>query len=934
MNDVLRRPTPPPGMPVPFVGRDAEVEALAGVVAGGARTLVLHGPPGVGKSALAAALVERIGAEPGPVHWLSLDDHADAETTLLRLLAEHGAPRRPILEAAMLTDKSDPQREFDRRLWRECERHIRNSVIVLDGVGLYGEAMLGALTDGAGLVIVTTQFPGLWLNRPAHVHDVLPLRTGDAAVLVQDVAQVTGTDSQVLRRLASAARGLPVWLRVAGAVLARMGDTPPDEVSTPDDLFTLAWNRLDSGVQDALLRLAVRERNTTTFTARTVAGLLAPAGDPPDLPHLLSSLEAYELLRTVRDGVLALPSPVAAAALRHVTKGGPRHLRAEVTRELVNAASDHAWDTVRLLDGRASQPSRFDRGAPGARMTPDELAAHVDEFIMLVDRGRPLPLLVDALATLLAVRGDAHRLVALHRRSGGGARMALAQLLRDVGAPQQHDIRLFDGEFPRRIVLSSAEARYCIGDLAGTLNTLDRGLSEDGFAPAAWFSLVRGAVLCDQGRPLEAEVALRESAEEHRRAGCLRGRGWALFHYARVCLLLNRPQQADHLLGQALQAMRTVGDERGRNWIATERIRLHLLRRDGAAATLGAQEALAAHQRAEDIRGMGWTCQYLGLAHALQGRLAEARVAMRSATRHFKACADLLGATWTRHRLALLSEIHSARRQLLLCCEEFDGVGCSLGQAWSLVEIVLRSERSSLTRYDVPLARAEELFEGLNDQAGLAWVRTLRALHEGPPTYQRRVAPRQHLPTNIAGREQLQADLTEFWRAAVHSDTPVIPLHARDTMASPDSDGPKPLLKYLASTAGLSATPGCHVRLTLLDDSPSAHAPTRILLRVIPEEDHPWSAPADEEPWLTSVAVPLTPLSVEPPSALLRPSRHADQGAEFDITPHRSGTHVIRFTALERTGTVLQQVETELEIPDSGRPAGLAAPHATSLWER
>ncbi|MGW5736273.1 MULTISPECIES: VMAP-C domain-containing protein [Streptomyces] len=121
----------------------------------------------------------------------------------------------------------------------------------------------------------------------------------------------------------------------------------------------------------------------------------------------------------------------------------------------------------------------------------------------------------------------------------------------------------------------------------------------------------------------------------------------------------------------------------------------------------------------------------------------------------------------------------------------------------------------------------------------------------------------------------------------------------------------------------------CRVRVTLLDESPSASAENRLLLRIAPGPRHPWSdSETAGRPWLTVTATPLTSAVVEPATALVRPSEGETEGAEFTVVAHRPGRHVIRFTvSLARTDTVLQQVETEFDIVDRDCPPGSAAAH-------
>ncbi|MEU1848153.1 tetratricopeptide repeat protein [Streptomyces sp. NPDC019990] len=957
MGQDLRGPAPLPEFGE-FFGREDELDRVVTWVAqhtarqasSGRRRpslLVLHGPAGVGKSALAAAACRRNGVV---THWISLYDatRADVELTLLRLLGESRGSRAVIVAAAM-----DDDRAFRRTLRGELARRLPGRLLVLDGVAPpVGRALLSFLRDCPDLtVLVTSRHESGWRRTGARLLAVSPLDAGEARALVawtaprvfQPGGGIWYGHTSWAPALTDAARGLPSLARVASYIIANGEPSPqaPGGESGPEWLVRLALEGC-TYEERSLLRGLVERNTGSTFTLRTVELLGSPDSDPRDMRPALDGLLAKGLVQRWHGiDTFCLPQPVTDAVPTE-----ERESPAPSSRTLTGLWAEHVLrGTAALLDGRPppehhSDPERG-TGPEPRPLSPHDLVPHVDEFMSLLGdgapRGRQQDAIADGLALLLAVLGDAHRLVALHRLWPTlPVRRALSALAADLGLLEQaRELYDVDKWMSPAAAHHGAALSYRSGRLADALSALT-GLLDDDRAEdfhTAWALLVLGAVRCDRGEVAEAEQALLRAAALHRVSGCRRGLGWALLHSARVCLLSGREAEAERLLAEADEMLVSVADTRGGNWVTTERLRIALRSGERAAALELAAEAHARHAAAEDVRGLAWTSLHLAVWHLEQGDLRSARAALGNAQQHALKCGDDLGSAWAKHRTALLPSARSADHSASVLASLgpvwalFGEIGCPLGTAWTELEMVARRKPTDL---NLPLlVTAEERFRALGDAYGLAWTATVHAVHQnhlhrqGPRTAEALVAS---LPRDIPvpDPEELAREVTRFWESGGVLGGRTIPSHSRNTVAVRHTGD------WFLDLPGRAGS-RCRVRVTLLDDSPAGDTTARLLLRVSPEDGHPWAAPRAERPWLTATASPLTHASVDPASALLLPSEEAVHGAEFGFTAHRTGTHRIRFTiALERTGTVLQQVETELDILDHDEHRGLTSPEAVT----
>jgi transcriptional regulator with XRE-family HTH domain len=201
-----------------FVGRDAEFRAISRHLAGGPhdgvpRTVIVAGPPGVGKTALAIEATQRL-REPGSL------------PLFLDLLGPNPALARPALSVmqALLREVSDPQdgdpaSTLDACVakWQEmCAR--RDRIIVLDNAAEEVQVR-PVLAGGSVRVVITSRRSLAGLEDVERVH-LDPLPSPDSIRLLRDIVppgQRTDHDIIELARLCS---DLPLALRIAGNRIA------------------------------------------------------------------------------------------------------------------------------------------------------------------------------------------------------------------------------------------------------------------------------------------------------------------------------------------------------------------------------------------------------------------------------------------------------------------------------------------------------------------------------------------------------------------------------------------------------------------------------------------------------------------------------------------------------------------------------------------
>ncbi|MER5533578.1 tetratricopeptide repeat protein [Streptomyces mirabilis] len=416
-----------------------------------------------------------------------------------------------------------------------------------------------------------------------------------------------------------------------------------------------------------------------------------------------------------------------------------------------------------------------------------------------------------------------------------------------------------------------------------------------------WALLTRAAVHCDRGDPRAAGPLLRRAVEAHQVAGDRRGEAWAVFLYGRMCRLRGRAEDARRLLHAARETFRAVGEARGVAWAGGELARLAT--GSGSPDPDALAEARRLHERAGDRRGAAWAHLWWTVARADEPGFPWQKE-FANVQGRFHEVSDRLGTAWTLHHHALTlartdgtggtDRTDERRREADRLFEGalalFEEADCPHGRAWTMLEYALRSPAHRFLNGEWA-AEIRHVFHGIGDEAGEAWVDLAEA---GP-------SPGGEPPYELACRYPAALLDTLGWTEA---GEPLIPRAARDTQPEPRPDFPRP-----GDRDGPDDS-RAHVRLTLLDDVPVPDVPARIALQVLPGPGHPWStAPL---PPLTARATSLGHAEIDPAHGV-----PAD-GAEFRFTPHRPGSHRLRFTVEDpATGTVLQQVEAEIDVVPS-----------------
>ncbi|MFI5527047.1 hypothetical protein ACIA8O_00670 [Kitasatospora sp. NPDC051853] len=293
-----------PRRPEPFIGRGGDLARLAAHFDAGNPVVVVYGPPGSGKSRLAA---EALTGHGGPQLYADLRQAGatDGPDHLLLVLAGwlralgHPGPWANRAEAAAW--------------WRTVTATEPPPAVLLD----HADATpLGVLMPAAGPVVVTSlaPLPDLAADGARH-HGLAGLQPADARALLRHRANPRRLEGQDANRLVAACHHLPAPIGLLGARLALDPHLPPAALLIP-----LANRRTrrssptepEPSIMATTLAAAARELpNDLAAALRTAAALPFPEIEPHLLAAALSITpdDATDRMNALADRFLLTRTP-------------------------------------------------------------------------------------------------------------------------------------------------------------------------------------------------------------------------------------------------------------------------------------------------------------------------------------------------------------------------------------------------------------------------------------------------------------------------------------------------------------------------------------------------------------------------------------------------------------------------------------------------
>ncbi|MDN3028125.1 tetratricopeptide repeat protein [Streptomyces sp. S.PB5] len=741
--------------------------------------VVLHGPSGSGRSALAlhaahdlkdyfrgACVVDLRGDSPE-------DSPLSTRDALLHLLNRLGAPREQLL----FRERSSPDQQV-KRLGELYHQHLTGLpvTIVLDDASDPEQVRTLVPERSDSLVLVTARTAlDLPADLPAWVHQ-LPVESLDAAgaeeLLGAAAQDATGPyDAESTDRIRELCGGLPLALRIAGSSL---GPRSPRALASDlgaygpvEPIERVLWLRYTDQSDPArrlLRRLALAGR--ASLGAAAAAALLAT--DQAEARRQLVALARAGLIDQVRGDRYRLHDLVRAfAQARLLDEEEPAERTAAQERLIVNYA-ELADSVLRLVDGNMS--TRSDRFSPHGFTSLDEALRWLDDessFITStlrhaegVNQGAVLNLL-GALCDYCLLRGDLYRLGEISELAQAvdqGLLVRSVQWRTGIAARQLGELdkarttltsvvelymEAHHDAGTARALCSLGITLHHQGNLTEAATKLHEALELQSVpelaTDRAWTMHALAAVERDRARVAKALELLTQSLVLHRAGESVHGEAWAHFQLGQLGLRMGDVPRAEAELRTALDLYGRTRDARGEAWALTQLARARLVAGDPSPAVDGLRQAASRHRDNEDARGEAWTVYYLGQALEETGNLDLAVRELERSRTMFSRMRDVYGLACARHHSARVTRDQRAAqtgslrnsgfaRQLLVDARaDFQRIGVGHGEAWTCLELAVVDAGNARTQQALTLCdEALDLFTSYADRRGEDWARFLR----------------------------------------------------------------------------------------------------------------------------------------------------------------------------------------------------------------
>lgn len=513
-----------------FTGREAELARVVGHVQGAALgdtapVVVLHGPPGFGKTALAVQAARRLAPDLEQVCFVDLRGLDPRPPTALEVLTR-------LIGAVDPSAGKVPRRTSDAMgVWHQLLSR-RRVLVVLDNAGTEEQvrAVLPRIAPAAA--IVTSRRPLVGLESVSRLL-LGPLGAADAADLVRRIVpahQLTGHD---VPRFAAVCHHVPLALRIAGNRLASREEWTVDDMVAR---LTHEGRRLDGlragdldlrgSIDQSYQRLTPPARRAFRRLAHLASGSFCDAAcallvgsDLAGAEDLLDELADLGLVQSAAQGRFQLHD-----LLRLFARERLREEEGEVERSAV-ADRLRSW----LLTTTVRAGRWFEPGFEAAPPDPDPL----------VDLRTS-----DAAQTWLFAEAD-HWFAAFRAAAADGDHAAV---LRVAEALHWFSDRWAHWGRWHEVFGAAVQAARALGDddlLATQLGYL------------AWAELVTRS---------DAETGMELATEAERvalRAGNERQRGWALFYQAWAHQSAGRWDEVLTVAARSAETLGRAGDLEG-----------------------------------------------------------------------------------------------------------------------------------------------------------------------------------------------------------------------------------------------------------------------------------------------------------------------------------------------------------------------------------